>query len=294
MTTARPDNIDAGPHTTDDGLFGPDSVSWRGMAHPSTAIAAATAATIQMLYPPVMYVIDQASSFREKPELRAQRTSEYGTTITYGDVASAEKAAATLRRIHARCHAVHPDTGETINADDEHLLVWVNNALTWSLLRGWQTYGLELSPADRDQFVVEQKVAARLVGCDPDKVASSVAELEDYMTSMEPRLAQTAPCLWFKDLMAAAPDEGGAPAALGKALMVNASVALMSEHHRRLYGFPWGPIRERLVVGTTRAVLGSVAEKTPFEAAVTQLRDYVDTHAFGARRPREVVVPVAG
>ena len=44
----------------------------------------------------------------------------YGTTITYGDVASAEKAGETLRRIHARCHAVHPDTSETINADDTH------------------------------------------------------------------------------------------------------------------------------------------------------------------------------
>ncbi len=293
MTTARPANIDAGPHTTDDGLFGPDSVSWKAMAHPSTAIGAAAAAMIQMLYPPTMYVVDQASSFREKPELRAQRTSDYGTTITYGDTASAEKAGETLRRIHARCHAVHPDTGETINADDEHLLVWVNNTLTWTLLRGWQTYGLELSRAECDQFVVEQKIAARLVGCDPDTVSSSVVELDAYMTSMEPKLAQTAPCLWFKDLMAAAPEDGGAPAALSKALMVNASIALMSDHHRRLYGFPWGPIRERLVVGATKAVLGSVAEKIPFDAAVGQLREYVDTHAFGARRQREVVVPAA-
>lgn len=286
MSIVRAEIIDSGQHTTDDGLFGPGSVSWRAMAHPATGVGAAAAAMIQMLYPPVMYVVDQASTVREKPELRAQRTGDYATTITYGDTASAEQAGATLRRIHAKCHAVHPDTGETIDADAPHLLVWVNNSLTWALLRAWSTYGPELSPAERDRFVVEQKISARLVGCDPDSVASSVDDLESYMTSMEPRLAKTAPCVWFKDLMAAAPDGGGVSAALTKALMAQSSVALMSDHHRALYGYSWGPLRERLVVGATRGLLSSVAQKLPVGAAVGQLREHVDSHAFGARRRR--------
>jgi uncharacterized protein (DUF2236 family) len=290
----RPRGIDAGPHTSDDGLFGPDSVTWKAMAHPSTGAGAATAAMIQMLYPPVMYVVDQASSFREKPELRAQRTGDYATTITYGDTDAAEKAGATLRRIHARCHAVHPDTGETLDADDPHLLVWVNNSLTWALLRAWDSYGPDLSAAERDQFVVEQKVSARLVGLDPDAVSSTVAELDAYMSAMEPKLALSAPCLWFKDLMAAAPDTGGLTAKAAKGLMVQASVALMSDHHRQLYGFAWGPVRSRLVRSTTRGLLGSAADKLPFDATIQQLRSHVDTHAFGSRRQRAVVVPEVG
>lgn len=286
MSAVRSESHEPGPHTSDDGLFGRDSVSWRAMAHPSTGIGAAAAAMIQMLYPPVMYVVDQASTVREKPELRARRTGEYATTITYGDIESAEKAGATLRRIHAKCHAVHPDTGETIAADEPHLLVWVNNSLTWSLLGSWTTYGLELSAQDRDRFVVEQRIAARLVGCDPESVAGSVAELDAYMASMEPKLAKSAPCVWFKDLMGAAPDDGGVPAALTKRLMVQASVALMSDHHRKLYGYAWGPLRRRVVVGATRALLGPAAEKLPLGAAVVQLREHVDDHAFGARRTR--------
>jgi hypothetical protein len=70
-------------------------------------------------------------------------------------------------------------------------------------------------------------------------------------------------------------------------------VALMSDHHRSLYGYRWGSIRERLVVGSTRALLGSAAEKLPFDAAVGALRQHVDTHAFGSRRQRTVQVPAA-
>lgn len=291
MTTARPPGVDAGPHTADDGLFGPDSVTWRSMAHPATAIGATAAAMIQMLYPPVMYVVDQASSFRTRPELRAQRTSDYATTITYGDVEAAETAGRSLRRIHTRCVATHPDTGQRLVADDPDQLIWVHNALTWALLRAWDSFGPRLSSAERNRFVEEQKVGARLVGCDVDAVASSVADLDAYMVSMESRLAMTAPCIWFKDLMTERPAEGGPAAAAGKHLMVQASVALMSEHHRALYGFPWGPVRERLVVVASRAALGSVASKIPLDRAVAQLRSHVDAHAFGSRRTRTVSLP---
>jgi uncharacterized protein (DUF2236 family) len=296
LTSSRPPGIDAGTHTADDGLFGPSSVTWRSMAHPSTGLAASAAAMIQMLYPPVMHVVDQASHVRENPELRAQRTSDYGTTITYGDVAAAEKAGETLRRIHARCTAVDPDTGARIAADDPHLLVWVHNSLTWAVLNTWRTYGPALTDVEREQFVVEQKISARLVGCDPDAVAGSVIELEAYMAAMEPRLAFSAPCVWFKELIEEKPSSGGPGAVALKALLVQSAVSVMSDHHRALYGYRWSPLRQRLVVGSTSALLRGVQSKLPLEQAVGQLRERVDTHAFGSRRRRAVaplVEPVA-
>jgi len=288
MSSARPVGIDAGPHTADDGVFGPDSVTWRVMAHPATGLGAGAAAMIQMLYPPVMYVVDQASSVRENPARRAQRTSDYATTITYGDTATAEKAGETLRRIHARCTAIDPDTGAQIVADEPHLLVWVHNALTWALLRTYALFGVEMTQAECDQFVFEQQAGARLVGCAPGSVATSQAELEAYMVSMEPRLAFSAPCVWFKELMSEKPEKGGIAAAATKALMIQAMVAIMSDHHRALYGYPWGPLRERMVLGATRAALSKMIEKLPADKAIGQLREYVDTHAFGARRTRTV------
>ena len=291
MTSTRPQGVDAGAHTADDGLFGPDSVTWRAMAHPSTGIGAAAAAMVQMLYPPVMYVVDQASSFQERPELRAQRTSDYATTITYGDRAAAEAAGETLRRIHARCKATHPDSGQPIAADDPHLLVWVHNTLSWALLRAWAMYGPDLTDGERDAFVAEQGLAAQLVGCDMDSVASSVSELDSYMTSMEPRLAMSAPCIWFKALMTDGSATGGVGASLMRAFATQAAVGVMSAHHRALWGFSWGPVRERMVTGTVRLAFKSLESSIPADVVVGQLREHVDIHAFGARRTR-VVAPL--
>ena len=68
MTTApvsrRPDRIKFSGHTADDGLFGPDSVTWRISALPQMGLAAHAAATLQMLHPMVMHMIDQASAVK--------------------------------------------------------------------------------------------------------------------------------------------------------------------------------------------------------------------------------------
>ncbi|MCD9623191.1 oxygenase MpaB family protein [Rhabdothermincola salaria] len=288
MSTTRPLSVDAGPHTTDDGLFGPDSVTWKAMAHPSTGIGAATAAMVQMLYPPVMYVIDQSSNVRANPDLRAQRTAQYATTITYGDVASADAAGAALRRIHARCTASHPDTGAALAADDPDLLVWVHNALTWSLLRTWDLYGADLSAAERDQFVVEQREAARLVGCDPDRVGGSAAEVDAAMAAMGPRLALSAPAVWFREMVTAQPDEADLGTRATKWLMTQGAIAAMGPEHRGLYGFTWSSRREQVMVGLTRALLATVEAKMPFDVVIPQLRTMVDEQAFGSRRRVEV------
>ncbi|HBJ72682.1 MAG TPA: hypothetical protein DDY88_02975, partial [Actinobacteria bacterium] len=158
--TDRPEGIDTGAHTADDGLYGPDSVTWKVMAAPAVGLAAGAAAMVQMLLPPVMYVVDQASSVRLKPEERAKLTGDYTVTITYGDVASAERAGEQLRRLHATRKAVDPNTGAAYQADDPDSLVWVHQALTWMILRALRTYGPSLTSAEEDQFVKEQREVA--------------------------------------------------------------------------------------------------------------------------------------
>jgi uncharacterized protein (DUF2236 family) len=289
MATPRPAGVEAGQHTADDGLFGPDSVTWRVMASPSTALSAAAAASVQMLFPPVMYVIDQASHVRQNPELRAQRTGDYTATIVYGDVAAAEQAGAALRRLHATRTAVDPESGRSIRADEPELLDWVHNALTWVLLRGAATYGPSLTADERDRFVAEQRVAARLVGCDPESVAGDVATLEAYMVEMEPKLALTEPALWFRD-MVFPPGLPGSPGAAVKKLLSEASAGLMGPLHRRLYGFRTNRFVAAATVAATKALLQGAASKVPVDAVIPQMREYVDTHAFGARRRRIVAV----
>jgi uncharacterized protein (DUF2236 family) len=283
MSTPRPAGIDAGAHTHDDGLFGPDSVTWRVMAHPATGLGAAAAAMVQMLYPPVMYVVDQSSHVRQDPQRRAQRTGDYATTITYGDTDAAEAAGAALRRLHNSRMAVDPDSGRKIVADEPDLLNWVHNALTWSLLRAHASYGLALTPAERDTFVAEQRISARLVGCNPDDVAADATALEAYMASMDARLALTSPGLWFRDLLIP-PGRPTTPAAgIGK-LLSGAVVGLLGPIHRRLYGFPRNRLADLATTIATRGPIQAAAAKLPLDLAIPQLREHVDTHAFGSRR----------
>jgi uncharacterized protein (DUF2236 family) len=286
--TKRPTGVDAGRHTSDDGFYGPDTVTWRVMAASVTGLSATAAAMIQMLYPPVMYVIDQASGVRADPERRAKRTGDYNSTITYGDRAAAERAGEMLRRVHATRTAVDPSSGANYRADDPELLVWVHNTLTWTLLRGYRQYGPQLTSDEEDQFVAEQRqVAARLVGCDLADVAATVADLDGYMADMAPRLAMTAPALWFKDMVLSSGAALSADAVVKK-LLVQAAVLLMSEEQQSLYGISLNRWQAFIATRTTGVLLSATESRVPIEKAIPQLREYVDTHAFGARRVRQV------
>jgi uncharacterized protein (DUF2236 family) len=80
-------------HPNDDGLFGPQSVSWRAFASPASAIGVATAVLMQMIHPRVVRMIDQASNVRNDPAGRAAGTSQYGITIIDGDTETASAPA---------------------------------------------------------------------------------------------------------------------------------------------------------------------------------------------------------
>lgn len=292
--TDRPEGIETGAHTEDDGLFGPDSVTWRVQAAPAVGLAAGAAAMVQMLYPPVMYVVDQASSVRQKPEERAKLTGDYGVTITYGDIASAERAGEQLRRLHATRTAVDPNTGAAYRADDPDSLVWVQQVLTWMTLRALRTYGPGLSAPEEDQFVKEQHdVSARLVGCDLDKVSENVAELDAYMDAMTPRLAKTTPVIWFKELMVPTKIPKG-PGDLVTRLFTHAYAMLLSKEQQELYGFRFNAFQRVTTVNGVKALLKAASSNERIDSAIPAIRDYVDAHAFGAKRPRAVVPSNSG
>jgi len=286
--TDRPEGIDTGAHTADDGLYGPDSVTWKVMAAPAVGLAAGAAAMVQMLLPPVMYVVDQASTVRLKPEERAKLTGDYTVTITYGDVASAERAGEQLRRLHATRKAVDPNNGAAYQADDPDSLVWVHQALTWMILRALRTYGPSLTPAEEDQFVKEQReVAARLVGCDLEKVSANVTDLDAYMDDMTPRLAKTTPVIWFKEMMVPTNMPKG-PGDLVKRLFTHAYAMLMSKEQQELYGFNFNAFQRLTTINGTKALLKAASSNGKLDSAIPAMRDYVDAHAFGAKRPRVV------
>lgn len=266
----------------DDGLFGPGSVTWRVMASPSTSLGTSAAVLAQMLHPKVVRLIAQASTFERNPELRGRLTAEYGLTITYGDTASAEAAGATLRKLHSRMKAVDIETGEQYDANEPDLLRWVHCTIPWAMLRAYDRWGPELTAAEKDRLVDEQRTAGRLAGLDPETLPATVADLEEYIASMIPKLAYTAEAGRIRAIMVPRkiPRSGND---MIMRLMSLAAVDLLPDEMRHLYGYWWGPLQRGLLGLASNGLLRSAVQKTPYEKVLPGLREQARVHAFGAR-----------
>ena len=295
--TPRPSSVDAGRHTADDGLFGPDSVTWQLHSEPSMALVGILAATTQMLHPRVMRMIDQASSFREHPEVRGRQTGLYMMTITFGDTATAQRAGATLRRIHRAVRATAPATGRSYDAEEPDLLIWVQNTLTYSALTVFGRYArAKVTPVARDRYIVEQKIAGELLGIDPSALPSTYAELQAYLDGILPQLARIPESLWFRDMMisrrsASSPAARRRDELVGR-LVKDEALSMMVPVHRELFGIDlprWRRTTGRIL---TPLLLKAAESEVPTGAAIATIRQQVDVEAFGS--PRRRGAPSAG
>jgi uncharacterized protein (DUF2236 family) len=175
----------------DDGFFGPASVTWRISGDLTAPVAGLRALLIQALHPLAMAGVDQHSDWRADPVGRLAATSAYLSTITFGERASAERAAARVRRIHERVSGVDAETGQDYRASDPALLLWVHAALVDSNLAAREMFSIPLSGDDADRYVEEMVVAAELVGVPAAAVPDSVAGLARYLARVRPQLRRT-------------------------------------------------------------------------------------------------------
>jgi hypothetical protein len=285
MTTTpasrRPRRIKFSGHTADDGLFGPDSVTWRISAMPQMGLAAHGAATLQMLQPMVMHMIDQASAFRTNPASRGELTALYGRTLTYGDTDAAHRAAEVLAKIHHRVTATDPVSGRTYHADEPDLLLWVHNTIQWMVLRVTDSYGPALSEADKATYLTEQVVAARLIGCKVEDVPTTEKDLYTYIEGMTPLLALGSDTLWFKKMVF--PDSiVWKPASYLPHMLGVAVAGLMSAEQRQIYGVDrpaWQFEANRQII---KGIFEAEARKIPVLSRISLERQKVDEKAFGS------------
>jgi uncharacterized protein (DUF2236 family) len=175
----------------DDGFFGPVSVAWRLSGDLTAPVAGLRALIIQALHPLAMAGVDQHSNWREDPVGRLAATSGYVSTVTFGERASAERAAARVRRIHERVSGVDSVTGQEYRASDPALLLWVHAALVDSNLAARAKFGVPVAADEADRYVEEMVVAAELVGVPAADVPDSVAALARYLDWVRPQLRCT-------------------------------------------------------------------------------------------------------
>jgi uncharacterized protein (DUF2236 family) len=223
-------------HPADDGFFGPTSVTWRVAADLVSPVAGVRALLMQALHPLAMAGVDQHSDWRRDPVGRLAATSGYLTTVTYGDRAAAEQAAAWVRRIHEHVRGTDPATGKQYAASDPVLLLWVHAALVDSGLAVAGIFGTPLTADRADRYVAEMAVAAELVGVPAALVPRTAIDLHGYLESVRPELICTPAAResmsYLFELPGLAEELGGIWQDIW-----DAAVAALPEWAREMYGF---------------------------------------------------------
>ena len=175
----------------DDGFFGPASVTWRISADAGRPVAGLRALMLQALHPLAMAGVDQHSNWRSDPVGRLAATSGYLATVSFGDRAAAERAAARVRRVHEHITGTDAITGGRYAASDPALLLWVHATLVESGIVAARVFGSPLSAEDSDGYVAEMVAAAELVGIPAGLVPASLGDLESYLAATRPELRCT-------------------------------------------------------------------------------------------------------
>src|SRR3954454_24417387 len=140
-----------------DGMFDPDSVTWRVHADPAMLIGGMRALLVQALHPLAMAGVEQHSDYRADPWGRLQRTVECVMTTTYGTEEEARQAGRVVQAIHKRVRGTDPVTGKTYSAEDPDLLVRVHAVEVPSFLIAYRRYGSgRFTDHDADRYVAEQ------------------------------------------------------------------------------------------------------------------------------------------
>ena len=271
----------------DDGYFGPGSVSWKVYADPSSRVAGMAGLLLQALNPGMMRLFEHVSAAYADPKGRDERTGRYLDTVMFGDKAHADAAAASVRRMHAHAVWEDPHTGTTLRADEPAWIDWTHNALVFALLRGAEAFGLDLTPAEQDRFVVEQHIAAELVGSDPARLPATRADLEAYVDEQRH---------WLSLSLAAAevttalrkPNLWGNPVKVFTFVVVqDGMLSLLPEWARLMYGIEGRPMNLRAAARTTKRLIGIARRNESYDKMVAEITTRIDETPYRKVRARK-------
>jgi uncharacterized protein (DUF2236 family) len=270
--------VDTVDDADDDGLFGPDSVTWRVHLEPVLWVAGMRALLLQSLHPRVMRGTYQNSALFDPKKAwpRFQRTVEFVGIRTFGSTAEIEAAAGRVRRLHATLRGFDPDTGTDFRLDLPDNLLWVHACEIDSYVDVARRAGV-LDDADADAYVAESVRAAEVVGLDPVMVPSTRAQLVAYFDRVRPALRLTDEArLGVGGLLRPQPE---APATAAVALSTIAGLAFgtLPRWARRLYGLPGFPTTDAgatLALRLTRGATGLLPDP-PMPPRIARARDLV-------------------
>ena len=263
------------PAREDDGLFGPDSVTWRIMNSRIMWVAVLRALYLQALHPRVIRgTLQNATTITQPADAwaRLRRTRTFIETRTFGTTAEAERAGLRVRKIHEPLTGTDPD-GTRYRVDDPKLLLWVHCGEVSSCADIARRSRLPFTAADLDAFVAEQRTSAELIGIDRAAAPASMADLDAYYERTRPGLyacdeARQALRLTFHPPV---PD-GNRGLKLGLPPVAVLAFSTLPSWARRMYGWPDGPLSDMAATAGLRVTRLAFSRQRLFRGVVRAIQ----------------------
>ena len=265
-------------HPVDAGLFGPQSLVWRVNRDRAFPLAGMRSLMVQALHPLAMAGVAEHSDWRRDPFGRLAATSGYVLTVTYGDAAAANAAAARVRAVHAHVRGTDAVTGLPYRADDPDLLLWVHAGMVDSIVQVVQRYGRGLDAIEADRYVAEMVPFAVIVGVPPELVPSSTQALRAYIESVDLRQATPA----AREAIGIVLDPPGLSPDLRELWRELGQVAIgtLPEWAREMYGFAEPPA-ESMEREPVRQLIGAVDLMFESLPGVIEARERIELRTRG-------------
>jgi uncharacterized protein (DUF2236 family) len=247
--------------TSDAGLFGPGSVTWRVNREGALLVGGAAAVILQVAHPLVAAGVGEHSRYDADPWGRLYRTLDLTTRITFGSTEVAHKAARAIQAAHRRVHGELPwdagrwSAGTPYRANDPDLQMWVHATLVATSLTVYDRFVGPLPYADQRRFYDEQLTMGEMFGVPRDKQPPALPEFWAYYNGMleSDALAVTPVLEAVAESVMRPPGLPFAGRPLFDAINLG-TVGLLPPRLREELGLAWGPRRERLL-GASRFVV---------------------------------------
>jgi uncharacterized protein (DUF2236 family) len=236
-----------------DGYLGPDSVAWKVVGHPVSLVGGLRALIVQSLHPLAMAGVAQHSDYRNRSLDRLRRTAYYVTATTFGDRATADAAAAHVRRVHRRIRGIDPVTGRAYSADDPETQLWVHCVEWHSFLAAYRAYGGRVGAEEQDRYHAEGARVAPLVGLPEAMVPRTVAAQREYFDSVRPQLVVSEQAREAIDFVLRPPlTRDLLPFQIPIRLLARAALAIVPRELRRMAGVDQPRALDAMTVAAVR------------------------------------------
>ncbi len=276
--------------SSDSGLFGPGSVTWKVFREPLLVAGGARALLMQAAHPLVAQGALDHSAMMQDPFGRLYRTAEWTVTMAFGTTAEVHDACRNVHRMHSRVSGTLPEVSATATvpahteyrARDSSLARWVHATLVQSLVATYEACVGTLSREEKDKFVCEWNAVARLMGIPRSGLLYSWQELAQYIDSELGPQGKAHVSEGSRRIASSILSPTFVPRVLKPAWagLTFLSVGLLPDTLKREYGIHWTPAH-RLLWHAALAQHRAARKLTPRTLRTTGLYSYASKRCRG-------------